>query len=65
MQVENIKTIHRSYDSYDLTRSYVTMIDSSNKRVLSIVEQTFTPYDKRGTVESAQDHKGTKFDIKA
>jgi hypothetical protein len=63
MIVETVKTyMHWARDSI-VTTQYVTEVDNSNKRVLTVTESSYMPYTIRGELHQ-EDTKGKNIDTK-
>ena len=63
MIVETVKTYtHWARDNI-VTKQYVTEVDKSNKRVLTVIESSYMPYSIRGE-QHKEDTKGKNIDVK-
>ena len=54
--------MHWARDSI-VTKQYITELDNSNKRVLTVIESSYMPYSIRGE-QQKDDAKGKHIDIK-
>ena len=63
MIVETVKTYtHWARDNI-VTKQYITELDNSNKKVLTVIESSYMPYSIRGE-QQKDDTKGKNIDKK-
>jgi hypothetical protein len=63
MIVETVKTYSHWARDNIVTKQYITEIDKSNKRVLTVIESSYMPYSIRGE-QQKDDTKGKHIDVK-